>query len=378
MLDRGVRHFPVMDARRRVIGVVSDTDLMAVEARAPFLLRAEIGKAQTPAAVATAARGINETLLALQAASVAPSTISRVIATVHDAIVRRLLELVEGEIGSPPSPYTWFALGSYARREAFPSSDQDNALAWAGPDDAETDAWMQELSQRVVDATAAAGIRACHEGAVASKALFRRPIERWEHAARSWVDDPDQEKALILVSVVVDGRPVWAGDVAGDRLALAFAAARDRQEMLRRLAIFALAHRPPTGFFGNFVLEAGGERKGTLDIKHGGLLPIVDLARSVAMAAGVAGATTAARLEAAAAAGTLSESNSRTLADAFELCTELRMAHQLDQIRRGVPPNDYLAPARLSRLTRSSLKDAFRAVASVQREIASEMGLRPR
>ncbi len=378
MLDRGVRHFPVVDARRRVIGVVSDTDLMAVEARAPFLLRTDIGKAATPAAVATAARGLNETLLALEAASVAPATISRVIATVHDAIVRRLLELVEGEIGAPPSPYTWFALGSYARREAFPSSDQDNALAWAGPDDAETEAWMKELAERVVAATANAGITACRHGAVASKALFRRPIARWEDAARSWLDDPDQEKALILVSVVVDGRPVWAGDVAGDRLALAFAAARDRQEMLRRLAIFALAHRPPTGFFRNFVLEAGGERKGTLDIKHGGLLPIVDLARSVAMAAGVTGATTASRLEAAAAAGTLSESNSRTLADAFELCTELRMAHQLDQIRRGVPPDDYLAPASLSRIARSSLKDAFRAVAAVQREIATEMGLRPR
>jgi CBS domain-containing protein len=237
---------------------------------------------------------------------------------------------------------------------------------------------MQSLAERVVDATSVAGIPADTHGAVAAKALFRRPIARWEQAAGSWLDDPDQEKALILVSVVVDGRPVWAGDVAGDRLALAFAAARNRQEMLRRLAIFALAHRPPTGFFGNFVLEAGGERKGTIDIKHGGLLPIVDLARSVAMAAGVAGATTAARLQAAAAAGTLSEANSRTLADAFELCNEMRMEHQLDQIRRGEPPDDYLTPASLSRIARSSLKDAFRSVASVQREIASEMGLRPR
>jgi CBS domain-containing protein len=237
---------------------------------------------------------------------------------------------------------------------------------------------MQDLSQRVVDAIGAAGIPADTHGAVASKPLFRRPIARWEQAARSWLDDPDQEKALILVSVVADGRPVWAGDVTGDRLALAFAAARNRQEMLRRLAIFALAHRPPTGFFGNIVLEAGGERKGTIDIKQGGLLPIVDLARSVAMAAGVTGATTAARLEAAAAAGTLSEANSRILAEAWELCTEMRMEHQLDQIRRGIPPDNYLAPSSLSSIARSSLKDAFRGVAAVQREIATEMGLRPR
>ena len=65
MLDRGVRHFPVVDARRRVIGVVSDTDLMAVEARAPFLLRTDIGKAADAGRRRDRCPGLNETLLAL-------------------------------------------------------------------------------------------------------------------------------------------------------------------------------------------------------------------------------------------------------------------------------------------------------------------------
>src|SRR6185437_5395220 len=45
MLDRGVRHLPVVDASGRVIGVISDTDLMAVETRTPFLLRRAISAA---------------------------------------------------------------------------------------------------------------------------------------------------------------------------------------------------------------------------------------------------------------------------------------------------------------------------------------------
>ena len=47
MLDRGVRHLPVVDASGRVIGVISDTDLMAVETRTPFLLRRAITAATT-------------------------------------------------------------------------------------------------------------------------------------------------------------------------------------------------------------------------------------------------------------------------------------------------------------------------------------------
>jgi CBS domain-containing protein len=39
MLDRGVHHIPVMSATGEVLGVVDDADLVAAEARKPFLLR---------------------------------------------------------------------------------------------------------------------------------------------------------------------------------------------------------------------------------------------------------------------------------------------------------------------------------------------------
>ena len=56
MLDRGVRHFPVIDATQALVGVVADTDLMAVEARWPFHVRAAIGAAATREQVIEAGR----------------------------------------------------------------------------------------------------------------------------------------------------------------------------------------------------------------------------------------------------------------------------------------------------------------------------------
>ena len=55
MLDHGVRHLPVLDSGRRLIGVLDDVDLMASERRAPFRLRAAIARGETPAEVAAAA-----------------------------------------------------------------------------------------------------------------------------------------------------------------------------------------------------------------------------------------------------------------------------------------------------------------------------------
>jgi CBS domain-containing protein len=54
------------------------------------------------------------------------------------------------------------------------------------------------------------------------------------------------------------------------------------------------------------------------------------------------------------------------------------MEHQLDQVRAGDEPTDLIAPTRLTPLSRSSLKHAFRTIARVQRGIAGELGFSAR
>jgi CBS domain-containing protein len=171
---------------------------------------------------------------------------------------------------------------------------------------------------------------------------------------------------------------VWgAGDAAAE-LAAALGAAHRHPDTLRRLAVAALGRRPPTGFLRGFVLESDGARKGLLDIKRGGLAPIVDLARWAGLAAGVVAASTRARLDAAEAAGTLEPRDAAVLRDAFGLISALRMEHHVERLRSGLAPDDLIDPTRLTHLTRSSLKEAFRAVAAVQRGVATQLGLSPR
>jgi CBS domain-containing protein len=221
-------------------------------------------------------------------------------------------------------------------------------------------------------------MRPDHKGAVASSPLFARSIAEWEAAARSWVDHPDRQRGLMLLSVVVESDPVWGATAAAERLAAAFSRARNRDETLRRLAAAALAERPPTGFLRDFVLHSAGERKGVLDIKQGGLVPVETLARWSGLAGGVTAASTHARLEASAEAGTLAADDAAVLRDAFDLFCELRMEHQVEQMRTGQAPDNLIDPRSPARLTRTSLKEAFRAVARVQRGIAVQLGLSAR
>ncbi len=79
------------------------------------------------------------------------------------------------------------------------------------------------------------------------------------------------------------------------------------------------------------------------------MIPIVDLARWAGIAAGVTSASTVERLRVAGEAGTLSSGDAHTLEEAFDLVTGLRLAHQVQQLREGQEPDDYVDPARLSK-----------------------------
>jgi CBS domain-containing protein len=378
MLDRGVRHFPVLSATGEVLGVVEDADLVAAETRTSFHLRAAIARASTTDELAEAARELRPTIVALHRAQTAPLHLAGIQSVVVDAVIRRLIELAVAELGEAPTPFAWLALGSLARREALPGSDVDSAVAWRGEDD---DAAILEyalaVGRRVDEGLAACGLRGDPKGTTAANPLLVRSLQSWRRAAQSWLEDPTQEQALILVSVVVDSRPVW-GIHTGVSLAEGLRDARRHPALLRQLARFSLSFRPPTGFLRGLVVEHSGEHRGRLDLKHGGLVPIVDLARWAGMAAGVTSASTPERLRAAAAAGTLSAADAATLADAFELVMGLRVQHHVEQIEAGEEPDDYIDPATLSPLTRRYLKEAFRAVASVQKGISSEFSLHVR
>jgi len=372
MLERNVHHIPVVSAAGRVLGVVDDGDLVAAEGRKPLLLRRAIALAESPAELATAAAGLNPVIIALHDARVTAEQVTAVRSVVLDALTRRLVELAVRDAGPPPAPFTWFALGSLARREAAPSSDVDSALAWDGTVPGNAAGYFGRVTRVVDEGLQACGISPDEHGASAANPIFARSLASWRRAARSLSEDPTQDKALILVSVLADSRPVWSsgGDIAGGLWE-----GQPTPELLRLLARFALSFRPPTGFLRDFVVEHSGERRGQLDLKHGGMIPIVDLARWAGMAAGMASASTRERLRAAEAAGTMDSAEAQTLTEAFGFIFSLRLDHQVEQLRRGSAPDDFIDPKTLNPLARSYLREAFRAVASVQANLSAELSL---
>src|SRR5262249_3396421 len=155
-----------------------------------------------------------------------------------DALTRRLLQLAVAEANRGPPHFAWLALGSQARREAAPSSDVDSAIVWFGPEpEHEVRPYLHGLGKTVVEGLERCGLRQDEHGASASNVVFVRSLDSWRHAARSWIDEPTQDKALLLASVLVDSRPVW-GVHTGTPVADTFRLAPRNPMLLRMLARF--------------------------------------------------------------------------------------------------------------------------------------------
>ena len=105
----------------------------------------------------------------------------------------------------------------------------------------------------------------------ASDLLFVRSVESWRRVARSWIEDPDPGEGADPV-LGAGRQPAGVGHPRGHAGGREFRLAPEHPALLRLLARFALSYRPPTGFLRGLVVEHSGERRGQLDLKHGGIV----------------------------------------------------------------------------------------------------------
>ena len=366
MSRHNVHHLPVRSGET-VQGMVTTTDLMRLEADHPVYLVGDVWKQASVDALARVSRRIPDLMQHLAEASADPADISRALTAVADALTQRLIALAYDELGSPPIPFAWMALGSQARHELSVHSDQDNALVLSdGYDPIQHGPYFERLASFVCDGLNACGFVYCPGNVMATNERWRQPAAVWRRYFRDWMDEP-HPKSLMHASIFFDWRPVaGAKQLAHSLHAFVLERTPSQSIFLASLVANALEHTPPLGFFRQFVLERHGGETKTLDLKHNGLVPIIDLARIHALDRGLAPVNTPERLQALAESDTFATTDANDLRDAFAFIASVRMRHQVDQLRRGAHADNYVAPDALSDFEQRHLKDAFKIVRRMQ------------
>ena len=370
MVSRDIHHLPVVDDAGRPVGLVTTTDLIRLENANPVYLAAAIGGQTTVAGVVAEAPGISAVLGQLVERDVTAADISRVATALGDAVRRRVVMLVEEQLGPPPVPYSWVVLGSAAREEEGFTADQDHAIVLGEATDEAGDAWFADLAEQVTSALEKCGWPRCPGGVMATNPHWRLSVEQWRQQFAQWSREPVPD-AVLHSAIFHDMRHLAGDRRLAEQVHLA-AVSMASPRLLGHLSRQALAMRVPLGFFRGLVLERHGDHRDTLDIKRP-ISAVVQLARIYSLRAGSPALSTRRRLDVAAEAGLLDRELAAELHDALELMSYLRLHHQAAQARAGQQPDNNLVPANLSQRQRRHLRDAFAIVRSAQNTLSSHL-----
>ena len=374
MTRNNIRHLPVLKDGKAV-GMITTNNLLARQSLSAVYMAGKISKLNDPADMAKVIAQVPELLSHLIEAGATSQNVGHIVTTLSDAATVRLIQLAEEKLGPPPVPYVWMAGGSQGRQEQTAISDQDNCLILDNAYLEETHgAYFKALAEFVCDGLNDVGYVFCPGDMMAKTAEWRQPAKVWQNYFNKWIEQPEP-KALMLCSVWFDLRPIHGTKSLFDDLhRIIVSRAKDNRIFQAYLVGNAMTHHVPLGFFKNFVMIRGGEHDSTLDLKHNGVVPIVDLARIHALANGVDEVNTFDRLRAVKAFPSISTQGASDLLDAFEFISITRLKHQVRQIRQGHAPDNFLHPESLSAFERTHLKDAFSVIKNLQSALETAFG----
>ncbi|WP_283647242.1 DUF294 nucleotidyltransferase-like domain-containing protein [Marinovum algicola] len=373
MLERRIGHVPVTEAGS-FHGIITQTDLTRQQAIGAAVVVSDIAFAESVDELGGFTLLIPQVLAQLVATGKPHDVVTRRITDIADAVTRRLLKMAEAALGPPPVPYLWLACGSQGRREQTGVSDQDNCLFLDDSAQPEDDAYFAALARFVCDGLDACGYYHCPGEMMATNPRWRQPVATWRGYFAAWVATPDP-MAQMLASVMFDLRPI-AGDARlfADLQAETLARAAGNSIFVSHMVSNSLKHVPPLSLLRGFATIRSGEHKDTIDLKHNGVVPVVDLARVYALTGRLGPTNTRARLLAAQQAQVISATGARDLIAAYDLIAQSRLEHQARQIKHGAAPDNFMAPTSLSDFERGHLRDAFVVVRTMQSALGHGRG----
>lgn len=293
--------------------------------------------------------------------------IGTAMAVIGRSIKQHLLSLAEEELGKPPVPYCYLALGSMARDEQLLVTDQDNALLLDNdyrPKDHEE--YFIKLAKFVCDGLAACGYAYCSGDIMATNPQWRKTFTQWQECFAHWIDNPEPQ-ALLNSSIFFDLDGVWGETKLADTLKTFIAQrTKNNDRFLASLARNALSRTPPLGFFKNFVMEPDGRHGQSINLKRRGTAPLSDVIRVHALAVGSDSQNSFERLDDIIEAGILPDGKGRELSDALEYISMVRIRHQSHDIEHNETPDNTINPKHLSTFEKRNLREAFQILDKAQ------------
>ncbi|GAA0619152.1 DUF294 nucleotidyltransferase-like domain-containing protein [Halomonas beimenensis] len=344
-------------------GVVELTDVLSYFSSRSYVVSLQVEQAGDLEALAAASRRTPELVRALMAQGVKLRFAMGLLAALNGRIIHKAWGFQVEERYRQDS--CLMVMGSEGRGEQILKTDQDNGLIledhldW--PDRA---AQMQRFTETLVEL----GYPRCPGNIMVSNPEWVGTETQWKERIARWVERRDGD-SLMKLAIMLDAHAVAGNAALLERVRGALFEAASRDELL--LSYFArpaLHFSTPLTLFGSLKKPQHG-----IDIKKGGIFPIVHGVRVMALERRIGVTSTLERLDALVEDGRLEARFAEDLGEALSLFTELRLKQQIARLDgEGTPSDkpDRVVVQELSSLERDLLREALHIVKDFKQRLS--------
>ena len=358
-----IHRLGVVDAEGKLVGVITDTDLLTLQTRTPLYLNNEIESAQSVDQLRRiSARMIEMVTLATRAGADIRGVV-QLISHFNDAMTMRLIYLLDREEGvSLPDGATYLVLGSEGRGEQTLRTDQDSAIVYADDLPKKKFPQMEQFANRLIDGLVSLGVPRCPGDTMASNPQWRHSVSEWKQLIDQWIAVPKPE-SMVNFGMFQDLRALHGDQSLERRLNEHILAEATRNSMfLAYMARNIVRFMPPLGMFSRFKVERSGEHRGKINLKKAGIFALTAGVSLLALEAGIVDGTTWDKLELLGKRGVLTGADLETVEESFNYLVYLRLHRQLRSLSAGNKPSNYVDPLVMSDMDREKLRTAFKGV----------------
>ncbi|MFC1233815.1 DUF294 nucleotidyltransferase-like domain-containing protein [Vibrio sp. F74] len=289
-----------------------------------------------------------------------PDYLRRLIGSTYDAAICRFIELTINDIGEPPVPFSFISFGSNARHDMTLFSDQDNAIVFETPADADLKSirrYFLHLAEKVCAMLNQAGYSYCDGLIMASNHQWCLSQKEWEENFSLWIEQASPESILEL-NVFFDIRSTYGhADLVNGIQSHIQKLLHIHPDFLPTYAHNCLSYEIPLNTSDEIKTE-DYDGKASLNLKAA-LRPMEIFCRIYALKHDIRESNTMARLKGMLARGEIDAITFREMVYIFDHIWQLRFINQIIEYTDLRKVNDVLALSDITELEQKNLKNVL-------------------
>lgn len=370
MARNNIHRLAVVDNEKKLVGIITDTDLLSLQTRSPIYLTRELEGAESIEELQQINSRILDMVSYAMRSGADTKSLVHLISHFNDTVttcIIALLERLEG-IGLPQGA-SYLALGSEGRGEQTLRTDQDSAMVYADHLTTNQLAEIERFAVRLVDALEQVGVPRCPGNTMASNPLWRCSLSEWKNRLEQWITVPTGQN-MVNFGMFQDFRTIHGDPMLEMQLHEHISALTTRNSLFfPSVAKNIVRFPPPLGMFGRIRVERRGKERGKLNLKRAGIFAITEGVSLLALEQGLIHGTTWEKLEELGKMKILSANVCQNIDESFTHLVKLRLQRQLQDLSAGKTPSNYIDPLHMTDKDRAQFREALRGVGSFLRLI---------